>query len=85
MNIREMILVIIALLTLVVCLAISGCTTISKGDFRYQSTIFDKKVDELTVNIDSNTGKVKMIEMKNYNSNADYVVEAVKAVAEVVK
>ena len=68
-------------LGLLVALALSGCTTIEKGDFVYQSTIFDKKIDNLTVIIDPNSGKVVMIEMKNYNSNADYVVEAVKAVA----
>ena len=56
-----------------------GCTTIQKGDFKYQSTIFDKKVDYVLVYIDPITGKVKLIEMKNYNSNADYVVEAIKA------
>lgn len=60
---------------------LSGCTTIRKGDFAYTSTIFDKKVDNIKVLIDANTGKVSYIEMKNYNSNADYVVEAVKAVA----
>lgn len=83
MRTTEIIFIIIILSGL--CLWLTGCTTIQKGDFRYQSTIFDKKVDELTVEVDPNTGKVSRLSMKNYNSNADYVVEAVKAVAGVVK
>lgn len=61
-------------------LILGGCTTIEKGDFRYQSTIFDKKIDDLYVEVDD-AGTVRSIKVKNFNSSAAYVAEAVKAVA----
>jgi len=80
---KEELYIVLTLLSLglLVALALSGCTTIEKGDFKYQSTIFDKKIDSLEVVVDANSGKVVSVKVKNYNSNADYVVEAVKAVA----
>lgn len=85
MKLYEVIIGLVMLAVLVATvLFMSGCTTIRKGDFVYQSTIFDKKVDELVVVVDAN-GTVKSVMMKNYNSDMTTFVEGLKTLSEVAK
>lgn len=64
-------------LLLLLCVVLTGCTTIEYGKLKYTNFMFDKEVKSLILTIDPNDN-ITSVQLLGHKSEADYFVDLIK-------